>query len=760
MTDEKDEGGRTGDNGAPAGEGIGMGNFDEGQGASPLPSKAPLFAPSALDEYGGSGLDLIGLNFVKAMNARGDPLGKVPTKGWRNCEPMTIEEAKEHLGRGCNVGVRLGKADLVVDVDPRNFGGSDRLAELGLKLGIDWTYHPTVITGSGGKHIYMRKPDDTELVNTMPDFPGIEFKSFGRQVVAAGSAHPETGKPYLWDDDPLAMPLRSRRAAPEALLVLAARPERPETIEAGDYSADQLATMLSGLDVADYADHDRWLGIMMASHHATAGAGRDQFIEWSIGDPAFSDHSPIIGSRWDSLRADSDRRSVTVRTLFKALTEAGRSDLIPRDEAQDDFCDHLPEDALSAEKPDRPGVIDEWVYVIDPEMFVRRVDGKKWKREQWKARYAAVKPDGDVLNAIWRGSIPLRKFEALVYLPGEPEFPDGEGGGRYNIWRQSGVEATPGNVQPFLDHMEHLFADEQERAYVLDYLALLIQSPGRKINFALLVKGAQGTGKSWIGRLMTRIIGAPNVTLPSNTEVMSSWTVWTEGAQLGIIEELMCVGRLDMANRLKPIITEPTLRIEAKGCGLYSIPNHLNLIAFTNHEDAVPIERGDRRWLVVFSAATPQTDAYYERLFAFLDGSGPSAVKQWLLDRAAQLNPKGVAPRTKGKDEMRRLSLGDAEQALADRLDENDCPFDFDLVRLEDVLSELPQRYQKGLRNRVVRWLTDEVGAVQHSRYTKGDRPAYRFWSVRNHDRWAAVGPAERVDAYTQHQRESSARVR
>ena len=64
---------------------------------------------------------------------------------------------------------------------------------------------------------------------------------------------------------------------------------------------------------------------------------------------------------------------MTVRTLLKALHDAGKSDLIPRDSAQDHFSEYLSEDAEPSDiKPKRRGVIDEWVYVIDAEMFVRR----------------------------------------------------------------------------------------------------------------------------------------------------------------------------------------------------------------------------------------------------------------------------------------------------------------------------------------------------------------------------------------------------
>lgn len=402
-----------------------------------------------------------------------------------------------------------------------------------------------------------------------------------------------------------------------------------------------------------------------------------------------------------------------------------------------------------SEKPHRPRTEEGYRYHLDHYL-------KAWRKKAVAdiSRQMVRDMFGDLKRKHGETKLRVRKFESLVYLPGKSEFPDGEEGGRYNIWRDSGVDATPGNVAAFLDHIGNVVPDEIERGYVLDYLAMLVQSPGRKVHYALLIRGGQGTGKSWIGRMMTAIIGAPNVVFPSNDEVLSQWTVWTEGSCLAVIEELMARGRLDMANRLKPIITEPTLRIEEKKRSIYTIPNHLNLIAFTNHEDALPLENGDRRWLVISSEMRPLDEGYYERLFAFLDGDGPAAVKHYLMQRKVVLNPKGMAPTTRGKQEMRRRSLSEAEQYLAELLEGHEGPFAFDLVRLEELVACVPtdlKRHTRNVRTKVAAWLKDEVGAVKHTRYTKGDddaRPSCQLWSIRNHDEWAGAGAAARAEAY------------
>lgn len=711
--------------------------------------------PKALHEHLAAGHELIPLRHWKAKDSNGKPMGKAGLPNWRRSPALSFVEAEAHMAKGNNVGVRLRSSDLVIDVDPRNFAeGDDSWARLISDFPL--LDGPRIRTGGGGLHLYLRKSADSEIAPTLSEYPGIEFRSVGKLVVAAGSIHPDTGLPYVLDDDPLALPLREAPEAPTAFLYAI----RKQSVSAssgssGEITPEQLARLLSKLDVAAYSGrHDEWLNIMMACHHGTAGHGIDEFVAWSIADPVYAPDEPDFRRRWDSLTIRPS--GVTIKTLYKALSDAGHGAWIEevlRSSPQDDFLD----------KPDLPeteivGPWDEWVFVADAYQFVRRKDGKKYRPEQWKAMYSGLYPDGDILGAVWKSRVPVRKFEALVYLPEEPEFPDGENGVRYNIWRRSGIDPRSGDVAPFLDHMAFLFPNEDDRNLVLDYLALLTQKPAEKVHFALLIRGAQGTGKSWIGNLMEMIIGKPNVVRPSNDEVISKWTSWMEGSQLAIVEELMTLGRLEVANRLKPVITDPTIRIEEKNCSIYSIPNKLNFLCFTNHEDALKIEHGDRRWLVVFSPAAKKEAAYYDSLFGYLDSGGAAFVKHWLLQRQTVLNGRGVAPPTSGKETMRRLSMGDAETYLLELYECGQRPFDFDLVRVEDLVGFVPPAFRGrgNLSSKLSKFLKEELGAVKHTRYTKrhSNRQPYQLWSLRNHAHWDDVGAAGRIDAYLQHELE------
>jgi hypothetical protein len=672
-------------------------------------------------------------------------ISKIPARaGWTTDPAMTFEEVRRHMANGGNVGVRLRSDQLVIDVDPRNFqpiwGEADPFSELVLRTCSDPTNWPCVLTGGGGMHYYLTKPADLEIVHGLVDFPGVEFATAGRQLVAAGSVHPDSGQYYRLENHPIFGDSFSNLCrAPAPLLQMIIR--RPPTSVGGSakHSVAEVEQMLGGLVVENFKEYQQWFQIMAAAHAASGGRAREEFIRWSTVDPDYCNDAQKIGRSWDALDADRPD-GITAATLYQALYRAGRGDIVER-------FTNFNNDGSE---------LSNWVWVADATRFIRRSDLKKYKPDQWKSMYASQHPDGDILTAVWKGKTAVRRFETLVYIPEKPEIIDSQ----YNLWRPSGVQAAPGDTSWFENHINWMFPNDTERNYVIDYLALLVQRPAEKIHFALLIRGAQGTGKSAIGLLMSKIIGMRNVVQPSNDEVTGKFTVWQEGAQLGVIEELMTLGRLEVANRLKPVITEPNLRIEEKHGSPYSIPNYLNLLCFTNHRNALPMEAGDRRWLVVFSPALPKDQAYYARLFDNIESvEGAAAVKHLLLNRAIHLDPKGRAPDTVAKDEMRSYSIGDIEHWLKEQYEQKLAPFEFPLLRLDDAIASIPQDLKlkhRNVRGIVVRFLQDGLGAVQHTRNTKSDgRRNYRLWSTEEHAKWDELGPTARVDAYEEFHKSS-----
>ncbi len=267
--------------------------------------------------------------------------GKVPVqKGWVDRAYINDDTLQQAKRTGCNLGVRLTDEHLVIDVDPRN-GGDESLARLSSAIGIDLvTWTPATRTGSGGLHLWMKKPASLDVQGKLKDFPGIDLKTKGGQVVAPGSIHPDTGGLYVLDD-----PFGEMSALPEfpqKLSDLVRKPStRAERTEApGDRSGSpgeapgadlkdgwgvadpaEIAELLEKLNPEDFRGEAAWFPLLCAVHFASGGAARSEFLDWSARDPLYADDTDKAATRWDSL--DRKAGSSTTGTLIMILREHG-----------------------------------------------------------------------------------------------------------------------------------------------------------------------------------------------------------------------------------------------------------------------------------------------------------------------------------------------------------------------------------------------------------------------------------------------------
>lgn len=265
-------------------------------------------------------------------------LGKVPIDAsWATMCIDSRRTRERCLKQHRNMGVRLRRNQVVIDVDPRNFKANrDSFLALCRKFGLRPENWPRVVTGANGFHCYLALPSGVRIKESLCDFPGVEFKSAGRQVVAAGSRHPN-GRYYKWSSEHPAI-LAELPMTPEVLLQAITRAPYAPRIgsDRGVYDAARLASMLAALDVEAFRDHADWLQLMFACHHATAGAGEEVFVRWSTSDVNYDDHDEIIAARWRSCgRRTQD--IITHRTLHMILRKHGAGHLVPLSE--DEFPD-------------------------------------------------------------------------------------------------------------------------------------------------------------------------------------------------------------------------------------------------------------------------------------------------------------------------------------------------------------------------------------------------------------------------------------
>ncbi len=614
-----------------------------------------------------------------------------------------------------NVGVRLKPDQLVIDVDPRN-GGDEGFDRLCLELGIDPDAFPCVITGSGGFHFYMSKPADLVILDTLEAFPGVEFKSRGRQVVAAGSIHPETKKHYRWSDTGPSL-ADGFPPAPEALLEGIRRPEVAAVQGGGQYSQEQIAKALAELDPTDFSDHDKWLRLMMACHHASNGDARSEFIEWSTQDPEYAEDAELIGKRWDSLHTERND-GVTYRTLNKILADAGAANAqaAPAD-AGDDFdgepIEHVEDDSWMEGPSSDARLNDTSAANIDSRFALVNIGGKIrilywgksafdrtvrvpefWTEDEFKralknkfvSREVKTIEDGEEktkasrmpLSQWWLTRRDRYTYDGLIFDASQEEVSEQD---EINLWRGFGIPENPdGDWSRMREHIRNVIAagDAKSFDYILRWLAWAVQNPTLQAEVALaLLSEEKGTGKGFLGRAMCHLFGGHALHIARRNLLTGHFNAHFAMAAFVFCDEAIWPGYKDDEGALKALITEPTITIEPKGVNAYTMPNALKVLMASNSKWVVPASGDERRYAVFeVSPDRRQDHAYFAALNQELREGGLGAMLYDL--RAMDLDgwhPRMEIPHTTALGGQKQQSADPELKWLAGYLEEGVLPF-------------------------------------------------------------------------------------
>lgn len=300
-----------------------------------------------------------------------------------------------------------------------------------------------------------------------------------------------------------------------------------------------------------------------------------------------------------------------------------------------------------------------------------------------------TRPDSQAADAA------LNKFEiglvrGTMYLPDAERVFTLNGVDWANSYTDRSIPELPKKLTPAAkralkrvqDHFDTLIADERDRALVLSWLSYVVRERKRP-NWALLIQGAESNGKSVIGEMMGMVMGPENVKMIDPVTMQdSSFTDWSHGACLGVIEEMKLEGgsRFDVLNKIKTRITNPVIEVHPKGKPVYNVLNTMAYLIFTNFKDAMPISKNNTRFFPVFTTLQSEAQVrnfnmadplYFTDLFDAIHAY-PGAIRQWLLEYEPHkdFDPKRRAPVSASREEMVRLSRSAEEEVLDELLAE------------------------------------------------------------------------------------------
>lgn len=292
------------------------------------------------------------------------------------------------------------------------------------------------------------------------------------------------------------------------------------------------------------------------------------------------------------------------------------------------------------------------------------------------------------------------------YHPGQPdELIVVDGGKTYvNTYRRCHPTPIPSEAAEagalFMGHMDVLIAEESYRRTMMDWLAYMVQYPGEKIRWAVLLQGAEGCGKSFLSDVMRVVLGNEHVHVIGGKALFDGWNEWAEGHQLVTLEEVRVQGvnRHEVMNVLKPLITNDVVPVSQRFRDSREVPNRTNYLLLTNFDDALAVTNESRRYFVVQSKIQHKAEVqvlnksgHFQKLYDML-AQQPGGIRSFFESYQISDNfaPDASAPETTYLKSLVENSAGELTSAIRRLLVEGDHPLvQADIVSskaLEDIL--------------------------------------------------------------------------
>ncbi len=197
-----------------------------------------------------------------------------------------------------------------------------------------------------------------------------------------------------------------------------------------------------------------------------------------------------------------------------------------------------------------PDWLNDWVYVEKLCEFANTRLNYSIKREAFNAKYNRME---DVKSAEMLASdYALTCCELLtcvdkMYWPSFGVTFEYDNKLMLNSYVDSGYKSVTIDdtnkhaIDLFLTHISNVLVDEREQRILIDWLAYVVQNAGKRINWAILLQGAQGTGKSYFAKVLEWVLGSNAKSLDPSA-LGERFTGWAHGAVVNIVEEIRIKG--------------------------------------------------------------------------------------------------------------------------------------------------------------------------------------------------------------------------
>ena len=616
-------------------------------------------------------------------------------------------------GNSKNYGVVIPDGVVVIDLDSYK-DGACKLSDIDKQLGqkLDWEKAEVQTTASGGKHYAFTIPFGTTLTQgtNLLGLIGFDTRTSGKGWICTGEGYNlSRGKPV---EDIM---VQGNLPCFENYSVLV-KGTTVSNEDLGDFEGmivgdiDRVVELLAKCD--PNCGYDDWLKIGMAIHSECASdEGLKLYDEWSKKGDSYD--STQCAVKWGSFKEGG---GVTIGTLEYFSGNIG--------------------------KLDSTEWLNDWVLLPNSWFFSLKKLSKgstNWFNNTISSDYILPLSKNDMPIKPSAYSIgKISSVDSVAYNPKQERvFTSGHAlyGNLYrDEYPQIGQCDASLAEKVITTHLRKLLK-EDEASFMLDWLAHQVQKTGVLVRYCPLIIGVQGNGKTTISEFLRAAIGSSNTKVIGEGEINSTFSDWANGSAVGVIEEIRLDGkdRYSLYNRIKQFITNEQISVNRKGLPSVNVENVTNYIAFSNYDDAIPLSKDDRRFYVLNSSVTGDTD-YFNNIYDCIDNNA-RGIREFLDAHVISELFKSTkeAPSTSAKIKMLNDTMTESDLAVKERLDLIDeYLFEDGLLSLnylrafefedESFEYKLPEGRQLNRSLKAFGWVKDGrkmIGGIRQSFYKK-----------------------------------------
>lgn len=152
--------------------------------------------------------------------------------------------------------------------------------------------------------------------------------------------------------------------------------------------------------------------------------------------------------------------------------------------------------------------------------------------------------------------------------------------------------------------------------YLIKYIAHMLQKPEEKPGIAIVMLSQEGCGKGSMFALLNAIWTRTTLEVSDVDHVVGTFNGLLEKNYIVCLDEALFKGNKAGMERLKSLITEPTIHIEAKYQPARSIQSFHRFWAASNSDHFAQISQGERRLLFLrVSTKRKQDLAYFDTFY-------------------------------------------------------------------------------------------------------------------------------------------------